>query len=189
MFFIVRKMAQVKKRPGGYELLTEKGGRLGELEGGVRNPLTRFFQSVGLGVQWPRRIQVIDTQGKTMLSLHKAIGYGRMSAAVRASDGVVVGRVRQVAREMGMSGERFEVRDRANKLLGYIVGDWRAWNLQMFDDSNGLLGKITKKGENVNRVIYADVDHFSVALSRPIPGDLRRRLILSVAASLELLMT
>ncbi|MBM3462100.1 MAG: hypothetical protein FJX76_08375 [Armatimonadetes bacterium] len=187
MFFIVRKMAAVKNRPGGYELLTEKGGRLGEIEASVRGGLGRLLIEGGIGL--PRRINVTDLQGRTIVDIRKPFGLKSFSAQILGADGKPMGRVRMGRRAMGMAGQRLEVQDASGKPLGSLVGDWRAWNVQLFDDNGGLLGKIARKAENVNRVIYADVDHYQVELSKPVTGELRRRLLLSVAASLGLLMS
>jgi len=188
MYMIVKRMAAVKKRPGGYELLTDKGGRLGELETSVRGPISRILQ--GLSVIMPRKIEVRDSKGTVICVIRKIPGYGAgIQATVARPDGQRVAKVRVGKREMGLSGQKIEVVDPADKPVGSMVGDWRSWNIQIFDEQNGLVGKITKKSEHVNRVIYADDEHYAVELMRPIPNEGRRRVMLSVAASLELLMT
>lgn len=189
MIFIVKKMGQVRHRPNGYDILTEGGGRLAEMEASVLPPFMRFLRRINLAAHYPRRIDVLGKNDRLLFLVEKPFSLGTFTATIKDAAGKTMARIRQRKRSEGRTGQRIDIHNHRKQLLGYFEGDWQAWNMEVFDERSGLLGRITKRATNVNRVIYADDEHYVVALSRPIDGDSRRKVMMTAAAALDLLMS
>lgn len=187
MYFIVKKMGKVRKRPQGWDVLTEGGGRLAEMETSVPSRMMRLARAINFSACFPQRVDVLSKDGKKICTIQKPLTLGNFKARISAPDGKTIARVRQKKRIEGRTGHRIEIIGDKG-LLGYFEGDWRSWNMEIFDERAGLLGRITKRATKVNRVIYADDEHHVVALSRPIEGELRRKTMMATAAALDLLM-
>lgn len=146
----------------------------------------RLLRAAGLAAQFGTRIYLEDMQGRSLMEFHKGFTFGKFRATVKDESGLL-GTVTE--RVMGLEGRQYVLADAQGVHRGQLEGDWRSYSLQMRDARGSILGKISRKSEHVNKVIFTDKSSFYVVHLYIDQPDLAfRKLLLGSAAAIALLL-
>lgn len=148
--------------------------------------LVRLLRKIGLAAQYGTRIVVLDQAGEPIMKMTKPFTFGLFSASVFDKDGLL-GSVTE--EKMGLEGRRYVLRDWAGVQRGQLEGDWRSYSLQMKDPRGATLGVISRKAEQVNKVIFSEMSAYYVVHLYVDQEDRRwRKFLLTASAAIALLL-
>jgi uncharacterized protein YxjI len=152
-----------------------------------RDPIPiRLMRAAGLAARYPTRITIEDLQGRPIFTLRKGLTFGLFRARVADENGFL-GTVSE--QKMGLEGRQYVLTDAQGRQRGQLEGDWRAYSLQMKDSRGSVLGKISRKSEHVNKVIFSEKSSFYVVhLYIDQQDQAWRRLLLGTSAAIALLL-
>lgn len=146
----------------------------------------KVLRGMGVSANFGSLIRVEDTQGRPIMSFRKSFSFGMFKATVHDESDVLMGRIAE--KKLGLQGRHYVLSDGQGKVLGELAGDWRAYSLQMHDARGSTIGKISRKSEDINKVIFTEKSSFYVVhLYIPQP-DSFRKLLLGTAAAMALLL-
>lgn len=146
----------------------------------------KILRAMGVAANFGTLIRVEDTQGRPIMSFRKSFSFGMFKASVYDEAGELLGRVTE--KKLGLQGRTYVLSDAQGKMQGSLAGDWRAYSLQMHDARGSTIGKISRKSEDINKVIFTEKSAFYVVhLYIPQPDGFRK-LLLGTAAAMALLL-
>ena len=146
----------------------------------------RLLRAAGVQAQFGTRIAVEDLQGRLLLEFRKGFTLGRFRARVFDADGPL-GTVTE--QKLGLEGRQYVLTDREGRHRGTLEGDWRSYNLQMRDARGAILGRISRKSEEVNKVIFSEKTSFYVVHLYVDQDEVAwRKLLLGASAAIALLL-
>jgi len=184
--FVVQPEKASSRLTNHWNILNPGGIKLARMLHAPDSLLVRTMRAVGLAAQYPARITIQDLQGKPLLSFRKNFTFGMFRARVYDQDGFL-GTVTE--QKLGLEGRQYVLRDARGTMRGLLEGDWRAYSLQMKDARGSILGKISRKADQVNKVIFSDNSPFYVVhLYIDQEDQSWRRLLLGSAAAIALLL-
>ena len=184
--FVVQPEKASSGRTNQWNILNPGGIKLARMFHAPDSLLVRAMRGVGLAAQYPARITIQDLDGKPLLSLRKNFTFGMFRAWVYDQDGLL-GTVTE--QKLGLEGRQYILRDARGTTRGLLEGDWRAYSLQMKDARGSILGKISRKTDQVNKVIFSDNSPFYVVhLYVDQENPAWRRLLLGTSAAMALLL-
>lgn len=169
-----------------WNILNPGGVKLARMHHAPDSLLVRALRSAGLAARYPARITIQDLQGRPLLSFRKNFTFGLFRAQVFDQHGFL-GTVNE--QKLGLEGRQYVLSDARGTIRGLLEGDWRSYSLQMKDAKGSILGKISRKSDHVNKVIFSENSPFYVVhLYVDQEDQAWRRLLLGTAAAIALLL-
>lgn len=184
--FVVQPEKASSKMSNYWNILNPGGVKLALMHH-TPDPLPlKLLRSLGVSANFGALIRVDDPQGRPIMSFRKSFSFGMFKATVHDESGILIGRIAE--KKLGLQGRQYVLSDGHGKVLGELAGDWRAYSLQMHDARGSTIGKISRKSEDINKVIFTEKSAFYVVhLYIPQP-DAFRKLLLGTAAAMALLL-
>ncbi|HXE71094.1 MAG TPA: phospholipid scramblase-related protein [Candidatus Nitrosotenuis sp.] len=184
--FVVQPFKASLKKRNYYNILNEGGVVLGHMFHRPDPLHITLLRLTGSHAVWPADITLTDRQGQPLVRLVKGFSFGQtLSARILDGGGNRLGSVCES--RLGFEGRRYEIQDLRGRVVGALEGDWRAGNMQIKDGDGANIGKIGRKAEGINKVIFVESNYFVVHLYVDQAAEVRR-LLLGVAAAIELLL-
>jgi len=146
----------------------------------------RLMRAAGLAAHYPTRITIADLAGRPLFAFKKGFTFGLFRAQVADQTGLL-GTISE--QKLGLEGRQYVLTDAQGRQRGQLEGDWRAYSLQMKDSRGAVLGKISRKSEQVNKVIFSEKSpYYVVHLYVDQPDEAWRRFLLGTSAAIALLL-
>lgn len=184
--FVVQPEKASSKVSNRWNILNPGGVKLAVMHHSPDSLPIRLMRASGLAAQYPTRILLQDTQGHPLMAFRKGFTFGLFRATVSDEHGLL-GTVTE--QRLGLEGRQYVLADASGKVRGQLEGDWRAYSLQMKDARGSVLGKISRKSEHVNKVIFSEKSEYYVVHLYVDPEDQAfRRLLLGTCAAISLLL-
>ncbi|MGI5845307.1 MAG: hypothetical protein ACOX9B_14185 [Candidatus Xenobium sp.] len=184
--FVVQPEKESSGRTNQWNILNPGGIKLARIFHAPDSLLVRAMRGVGLVAQYPARITIQDMQEEPLLSFRKNFTFGMFRARVYDQGGLL-GTV--IEQKLGLEGRQYILQDAGGTMRGLLEGDWRAYNLQMKDARGSILGKISRKADHLNKVIFSsDSPFYVVHLYVDQEDQAWRRLLLGTSAAIALLL-
>jgi len=173
------KLFEMKSEYGVYDQHGQKVGSVRE----VGISLTRLAMG---GNDGTRRLQIVDTNGRVLMTLTRPAKILKSKIIVMGADGTQVGQIVQenVGVLAGLSS-RFNIRfclESGGQRLGSINAEsWRAWDFNIQDPAGSEIARITKTWAGLAKEWFTKADNYVLEIHRPLEEPLRS---LVVAAAL-----
>lgn len=127
-----------------------------------------------------RRMQVVDRDGRNILTLTRPAKVLRSTLIVRTVDGTEVGRI--VQKNVGLFGKvRFSLESDGRSVGSMRAENWTAWDFTIQDMSGREVARITKTWAGWAKERFTKSDNYVVEISLPVDQPLHS---LVLAASL-----
>jgi uncharacterized protein YxjI len=179
---VVNQKAKLFETKSEYGVYNQKGQKVGSVrEVGIS--LTRLAMG---GNDGTRRLQIVDTNGRVLMTLTRPAKILKSKIIVMGADGTQVGQI--VQENVGVLaglGSRFNIRFRlesGGQRLGSINAEsWRAWDFNIQDPAGTEIARITKTWAGLAKEWFTKADNYVLEVHRPLEEPLRS---LVVAAAL-----
>ncbi len=179
---VVNQKAKLFETKSEYGVYNQQGQKVGSVrEVGIS--LTRLAMG---GNDGTRRLQIVDTNGRVLMTLTRPAKILKSKIIVMRADGTQVGQIVQenVGVLAGLSS-RFSIRFRlesGGQRLGSINAEsWRAWDFNIQDRAGTEIARITKTWAGLAKEWFTKADNYVLEVHRPLEEPLRS---LVVAAAL-----
>jgi uncharacterized protein YxjI len=122
------------------------------------------------------KFQVVDTQGRVLLTLTRPAKLMRSRLVVGAGDGSEIG---QIVQQNVFGKIRFGL-EADGKVLGSLNAEnWRAWNFSIQDHTGHEVARITKTWEGLVKTMYTTADNYVVQIHEPLSHPLQSLVVAS----------
>ena len=184
--FVVQPEKESSKKSNYWNILTAGGVRLAVMHHTPDSLPVKLCRKLGITATFGTKIMVEDTDGKPMLGFAKPFTFGMFKTEVRDTEGLL-GRIEE--EKVGLEGRSYVMYDAKGTPRGSLIGDWRSYSLQMRAAKGDVLGKISRKSDELNKVIFPEKSSFYVVHLYIDQNDKRwRKLLLSTCAAIGLLL-
>jgi len=164
-----------------YAVLDQRGHRVGAvLEVGqsrMKNAVSVRSASSRL-----RRMQVVDLQGRLVMTLTRPAKVVKSTLVVRRPDGTEIGQI--VQKNVGfLKSVRFSIESQGRVLGSMTAENWIAWDFNIQDASGREVARVTKTWAGWAKERFTKSDNYVVEINLPVEEPLHS---LVVAASLAI---
>ena len=186
IFVVQPQRGESKESKRYWDILNPGGVELAKMYHKQESLWIRFLRKINFSAQYAADIVIEDLSGVPLLGFRKDFSFSYFKA--RAKDQEC--RLGTITEEkMGLSGRRYILRDPEGKLLGHLEGDWKAYSLQLKDARGANIGKISRKADGVNPVVFTEKSAYYVIHLYIDQDDYRwRKFLLGTSAAVALLL-
>lgn len=153
-----RKLVELRNQ---YTLTDDAGQEIGKVEQKKQSPLAFILRlATSLDVALPVTLNVTDSNGQEILSLHKP--WFRWGIAVSAG-GRNLGKVQK---QLRVGKAVYEVTGPDGKEFAHLKAEnWRAKDFKLEDPTGGEVGRITKTWRGLVTEMFTDADSYAVTFA------------------------
>lgn len=171
---VVNQKAKLFERKAEYTVFNQHGHKVG----GVREYGHSMARIVVGRENSTKRFQIIDGEGRPVLTLTRPATVLKSKVLVMREDGTLVGQIAQ--ENFGIMaqtlGGRFNIRFRMEAggvTLGMINAEsWRAWDFSIQDPSGNEVGRITKTWAGLGKEKFTRADNYVLEMHRQLEDPL-----------------
>jgi len=183
LVLVVNQKAKLFEMKSEYGVYNQHGQKVGTVrEVGIS--LTRLAMG---GNDGTRRLQIVDTNGRVLMTLTRPAKILKSKIIVMGADGGQVGQI--VQENIGVLAglnSRFNIRFRleaGGQRLGTINAEsWRAWDFNIQDAAGTEIARITKTWAGLAKEWFTKADNYVVEIHRPLEEPLRSLVIATALA-------
>jgi len=175
-----RKFLEMRNQ---YTLTDEEGREIGKVEQKKQSPLAFILRlATSLDVALPVTLNVTDTSGEEVLSLHKP--WFRWGITV-SGGGRDLGKVQK---QLRVGKAIYEVTGPDGQEFAHLKAEnWRSKDFKLEDPSGGEVGRITKQWRGLlTEMSWLDADSYAVTFAPEAPAD-SKALALASALAVDLI--
>ncbi len=184
--FVVQPEKASSKASNVWNITNSGGVKLATAAYVPENIFIRFLRMIGFEANYGARISILDNDGNPIMGITKPFSLGLFTARIKDTDGYM-GTLKEEVQ--GLDGRRYVFYDNDGRVLGQLEGDWRSYSLQMKDPQTTALGKISRKSEGLNKVIFDEgADYYVVDLYIDPKDTKWRKMLLGCAAAIDLIL-
>ncbi|WP_104176422.1 phospholipid scramblase-related protein [Cryobacterium sp. Y50] len=183
---VVNQKAKLFERKAEYSVFSQHGHKIG----GVRQFGISMSRMVVGRDNETKRLQIVDTDGRPILTLTRPATVLKSKVTVMRQDGTPLGQI--VQENFGvmasMLGGRFNIRFRiesGGETLGTINAEsWRAWDFSIQDPHGSEIARITKTWAGFSKEMFTKADNYVLQMHRPLEDPLLS-LVVSAALAMD----
>lgn len=154
-----------------YSIFDKQGHQIGTAREIGQN---LFKKALKVDTYGTRRMQIVDMNGQTLISLVAPATVIMSKVLVLNADGSEAGRVQQ---KFGILNARFALTV-ANQVIGSLSGEgWDSWNFNVQDADGREVARITKKWDGLAKAIFTNSDSYVLEIRGPVAQPLRTLII------------
>ncbi|MBQ7568708.1 hypothetical protein IJT17_07890 [bacterium] len=184
--FVIQPEKASSKASNVWNILTPGGVKLGTAAHVPDSIFVRCLRAIKFKANYGAKIAVCDADGNPILSITKDFSFGLFTARVKDVDGPV-GTIKEEV--LGLEGRRYVFHDMQGEELGCLEGDWRSYSLQIKEPRVASMGKLSRKAEGLNPVIFDEKNKYYVVDLYINPKNARwRRMLLGCCAAIDILL-
>ena len=176
---VVNQKAKLLGVNAEYEVYNQHGQRLGAFRE-VDQRLIRKAMGGG-GQHGTHRFQVVDTNGRVLIALHRPAMIVKSRMTVVGAGG---GQGQIVQKNTGLFGKvRFNLESNCQVVGSINAEDWHEWDFNIQDTAGTEIARVTKTWAGWVKERFTKADNYVVQIHRPLEEPLRS---LTVAAALAI---
>lgn len=184
--FVVMPEKASSKANNVWNILNLGGVKMGTVAHVPDSIWVRFLRAIKFKANYATKIAVCDADDSPILSITKPFSLGTFTARVKDVDGII-GTIKEI--KQGVEGRRYVIYNTDGQELGSLEGDWRSYSLQIKEPKVASMGKISRKAEGLNKVIFDEKTGYYVIDLYINPKNARwRRALLCICACIDPLL-
>lgn len=158
-YFIDEKV-NLFKFANAYKIYNENGDQLGQVEQrlSVGAKILRLLISKAM---LPFKFDIVNANGQVEATITRGWTFWMTKINILDASGNMVGRIRQ---KFAFLKATFIIETPEGTEIAKIVGDWKAWNFSITDNTGSEIGTITKKWNGVMKEMFTTADKYVVDL-------------------------
>jgi uncharacterized protein YxjI len=182
---VVNQKAKLFERRAEYEVYDQHGYKLGS----VREVGMSLARRAVAGNDATRRLQIVDLNGRVLMTLIRPAKILKSKIIVMAGDGAEIGQiVQENTGVLASLSSRFTIRFRlesAGRRLGSIHAEsWQAWDFNIQDATGSEVARITKTWAGTTKEWFTKADNYVLEIHRP-PDEPLRSLVVAAALAVD----
>lgn len=162
-----------------YAIYDQNGQKIGAVQEVGRTFLKNVLGPIPTSSK-SKRLNVVDADGRILLTLTRPAALVRSTVTVRRADGSVVG---QIVQRLSLATWRFSLEADGKKLGSIGCEDWNGWDFSVQDKSGDEIARVTKSWAGFGLQMSRKKDKYVVQVQRKLDEPLRS---LVVAAALAI---
>ena len=158
-YFIDEKV-NLFKFANAYKIYNENGDQLGQVEQrlSVGAKILRLLISKAM---LPFKFDIVNANGQVEATITRGWTFWMTKINILDASGNMVGKIRQ---KFAFLKATFIIETPEGTEIAKIVGDWKAWNFSITDNTGSEIGTITKKWNGVMKEMFTTADKYVVDL-------------------------
>lgn len=134
---------------------------------------------------FPFHLDVIDNNEVVQVTIRRGWTFWMSKVAISDANGMVLGYIRQ---KFKLFKPTFYVLDATENKVGLITGDWKAWNFEIKDQHDNVIGAINKKWAGTMKEIFTTADKYRVSVEPQYAENTNKMIIVSTAIIIDMVM-
>lgn len=148
------------KFANAYKIYNENGDQLGQVEQrlSIGAKILRLLINKSM---LPFKFDIVNANGQVEATITRGWTFWMTKINILDASGNMVGRIRQ---KFAFLKATFIIETPEGIEIAKIVGDWKAWNFSITDNTGSEIGTITKKWNGVMKEMFTTADKYVVDL-------------------------
>lgn len=168
-----------------YKIYNENGDQLGQVEQklSLGAKILRFLINKSI---LPYKFDIVNVNGTVEATVQRGWTFWMTKTNILDASGNLVGKVRQ---KFAFLNATFIIETTEGQEIARIVGDWKAWNFVITDNTGTEIGSITKKWNGVMKEVFTSADKYIVDLIPAYNNDSTQKMIvLTTAITIDMVL-
>jgi len=184
--FFVKEHVGYFKAANAYDVLDPATGQIiGTVREAIPNFFIKLLKFTDLKTLLPFTVDIFDDDGKKLVTLKRGFTLFRSNVNVLDANQQKLGRFQQ--RLLSLGG-KFEIFDKTDHPVAMLEGNWKGWDFKFKDQQGREIGTVTKKWAGLGKELFTTADNYVVDMSPQASDETLKKLVLSAAFCVDMVL-
>ena len=182
--FVIDEKVRAFRMSNAYRVYNEGGIEIGGIQEVLPwyRALLRVFVSKSM---LPFSLEILADDGAKLASIHRGFTFAFSKVTIKDGTGTELAKINQ---KFSMLKPKFHLLDPAGNQIGTIQGDWKAWNFQITDKDEQVIGTINKKWNGALKEVFTTADKYIVSINPEVAEDTQKVAIVAAAITIDMIL-
>lgn len=182
--FLIDEKVGFFKISNAYKIFDNKGNQIGFVREKMSTGLKLLTFLINKAMM-PFTLNIEDGEGNILVSIKRGWTFLMSKISINNAQGETLGYIKQ---KFTFFKSEFQVFDVDNNMISVIKGDWRAWNFEIKDGKDNLIGTVSKKWAGALKELFTTADKYYVKINPEFAEDKNKIIILSAAITIDMVL-
>ena len=167
-----------------YKVYDSDGRQMGLIQQKMPGYL-KFLSLILNKSMFPFQLFILDNDNNTLATVRRGWTFWMSKIDVLDKDEKLIAHINA---KFKLLKPEFRILDTDQRQIASVKGDWKAWNFNITDNDNKVIGTINKKWGGVLKEAFTTADKYIVSIEPEVAEDNRKIAIVATAVTVDMVL-